>query len=154
MDSFEDARLLDYGVMLEAMRHLKRELDRSLREETALNLVWFEALLRIQRAGGSLTMGELSERISLSSGGITRLVDRLVGEGLVERRSCEADRRVHFVAITGEGRRVLGEALAIHTEDLDRLVFGHLEPDERATLVELMDRIRDTNTRVCAGDGA
>lgn len=153
MDRARDPRIDDYGAVLEAMRHLKRELDRSLRDGVDLSLVWFEALLRIERAGGSLTMGALADQVLLSSGGVTRLVDRLSESGLVERRACESDRRVQYVAITARGREALDRALDVHLGDLQRLFFDRLDEAERRAVVAAMTRVREPHEPVC-GEGS
>lgn len=151
MKRAQDPRLSDYGAVLEAMRHLKKELDGSLRAHTELSLVWFEALLRIDRAGGAMTMGTLAEQTLLSSGGVTRLVDRLAERGYVTRRACEEDRRVQYVEITDEGREVLDSALKVHLDDLQRAFFDPLDDDERTTIVEAMTRVRGAGP-ICGGE--
>lgn len=148
----EDPRVAEYGTVLEAMRHLKKELDRSLRDRVGLGLVWFEALLRMERAGGSLTMGTLASETSLSSGGVTRLVDRLTEAGYTERRACEEDRRVQYVAITPAGREVLDRALEVHLADLQSAFFDRMDDGERHTLVDVMTRIYGAGRPIC-GEG-
>ena len=54
-------------------------------------------------------MSRLSNDIALTTGGVTRLVDRMVEAGLVERQACPSDRRSIHVILTPEGRDVLGE---------------------------------------------
>ena len=140
----EDSRIHTFGVLLEAMAQLNRTFDRSLREHAGINQSLFEGLLRIERSGGQLSMGELAEQVALTSGGVTRMVARLVDAGYAERRSCETDRRVHYVGITEEGSAVLSHALAIHLEDLERHFTSKLSDVERDTIVAVMERIRRT----------
>jgi DNA-binding MarR family transcriptional regulator len=140
----EDSRIHTFGVLLEAMAQLNRTFDRSLREHAGINQSLFEGLLRIERSGGQLSMGELAEQVALTSGGVTRMVARLVDAGYAERRSCETDRRVHYVGITGEGSAVLSHALAIHLGDLEEHFTSKLSDVERDTIVAVMERIRRT----------
>ncbi|HEY5650114.1 MAG TPA: MarR family transcriptional regulator [Acidimicrobiia bacterium] len=140
--SCNDARIHTFGVLLEAMAHLNRTFDRSLQTRIGINQSLFEGLLRLERSGGELSMGALADQIALTSGGVTRMVARLVEAGYAERRSCEADRRVQYVAITDSGRDVLSRALAVHLEDLEEHFTGKLSPDERRTIVDVMERIR------------
>jgi len=142
MNSCDDPRIHTFGVMLEALNRLNQVFDRSLKERVGISQSWFEALLRIERSGGFMTMGGLAEQVALTSGGVTRMVDRLTGEGLVERRSCETDRRVLYVAITDAGRRTLGDAVDVHLEDLTREVTGRMTDQEREMLVDVMERLR------------
>ena len=101
-------------------------------------------LLRLARADGGqlqLSMGALAEEVALTTGGITRLLDRMIGAGLVERRPCPTDRRVAFAALTPAGRTKIEEAAAIHAADLQE-IFAVFSPKERRTLDELLDRLR------------
>lgn len=138
----DDDRIHTFGVLLEAMAQLNRAFDRSLRQHAGINQSLFEGLLRIERSGGQLSMGELAEQVALTSGGVTRMVGRLVDAGYAERRSCETDRRVQYVAITELGRDVLSHALAIHLGDLEAHFTGKLSEAERETIVNAMERIR------------
>ncbi|MGF1666686.1 MAG: MarR family winged helix-turn-helix transcriptional regulator [Acidimicrobiia bacterium] len=142
MSSCDDARIHAFGVTLEALTRLNHVFDRSLREQVGLGQGWFEALLRIERSGGAMTMGTLAEQVALTSGGVTRLVDRLVEVGFAERRNCATDRRVQYVAITDAGRSALASALEIHLVDLDREFIGRISPEELAVVVAVMDRLR------------
>jgi DNA-binding MarR family transcriptional regulator len=140
-----DERIHTFGVLLEAMAQLNRTFDRSLRQHAGLNQSLFEGLLRIERSGGQLSMGELADQVALTSGGVTRMVARLVEAGYAERRSCETDRRVQYVAITEDGRAVLSHALAIHLGDLEEHFTGKISDNERDTIVSVMERIRNAS---------
>jgi DNA-binding MarR family transcriptional regulator len=124
------------------MARLNHLFDRSFRDSVGLGQAWFEALLRLSRSGGAMTMGQLADQVALTSGGVTRLVDRLADAGFVERRSCETDRRVQYVAITEAGDAKLADALEVHLQDLDREFTGRMSQEERRVLVEVMDRLR------------
>ncbi len=137
-----DARIHTFGVLLEAMAHLNRIFDRSLQSRIGINQSLFEGLLRIERSGGELSMGALADQVALTSGGVTRMVARLVEAGYAERRSCETDRRVQYVAITGPGRDVLSRALDVHLEDLEEHFTGLLAPEERRVITDVMERLR------------
>lgn len=137
-----DPRIHTFGVVLEAMSRLGRVFDRSMREATGLSTTLFEGLLRLERSGGELSMGELTSQVALTSGGATRLVDRLVDEGYATRRQCSDDRRVQYVAITADGRDVLGRAIAVHLDDLDEHFSGHMTEPERQTIVSVFERLR------------
>lgn len=104
----------------------------------------FEVLLRISRAdGGQISMSALAEQVALTTGGITRLVDRLIDAGLVERVPCPTDRRVYFAALTAAGRAKLTDAARIHAANLRR-VFDGFTSREIQTLDEMLDRLRES----------
>ena len=146
MTRANDQRLTDFGIALEAITRVQKAFDRSLRASTPIGQGFLEALLRIERSGGTMTMGELADQILLTSGGVTRLVDRLADEGYACRQPCPEDRRVQYVAITDAGRVVLDEALGVHISDLQRLYFDHMTDDERRLVVEVLDRIRQAES--------
>jgi MarR family 2-MHQ and catechol resistance regulon transcriptional repressor len=138
----QTAPLDAFGALLEAMARLTKVFDRSLRERVGLTTSWFEALLRIERSGGRMTMGELANQVVLTTGGVTRLIDRMETEGLVCRELCAEDRRVSYAAITERGREVLGRAVEVHIQDLEDHFLGRMTEPEREVLVSVMDRIR------------
>jgi MarR family transcriptional regulator, 2-MHQ and catechol-resistance regulon repressor len=120
----DDALITTFGRLVEAHSSLGRQLGRSLEQQVGISHTWFEVLLRIRRADGAqVSMGALAQQVALTSGGITRLVDRMVDSGLVTRIPCPTDRRVSFAALTARGEDAVRQASAVHAHDL-RQVFG------------------------------
>lgn len=141
-DTDLDPRVTTFGRLLEACHGLEARLGTQLERTAGVPLTTFEVLLRLSRSPeGALTMGELSRQLALTTGGITRLVDRLTDAGLVERRPSPSDRRVQFTAITRAGETALREALDHHTEAL-RTTFDGFSDRDLATLDRLLDRLR------------
>jgi DNA-binding MarR family transcriptional regulator len=139
----QDARIDTFGLLHEAHRRLDRALNCSLERQAGISGIFFELLLRLGRSpGGRLTMGDLAQQLGLTSGGTTRLVDRMVGAGLVERQSCPEDRRVQWAVLSGAGERKLDQALPVALEDLQREVFDRLDPEEVAVLERALDKLR------------
>jgi DNA-binding MarR family transcriptional regulator len=84
-------------------------------------LSWFELLLAIERSPtGRPRMSELAEWLTLSRGGITKLVDRLEQAGYIERLSCSDDRRSLQAELTGPGKEMLEEMRAVYEVELGR----------------------------------
>ncbi len=105
----------------------------------------FDVLATLRRQGTpyALTPGELGERTMVTSGAVTKRVDRLAAKGLVERRASTTDGRSRTVVLTAEGHRVIDAAMDEHVANEARLLAG-LEPDERAALGELLCRLATT----------
>ena len=101
------------------------------------------ATLRRQGAPYALSPGELGERTMVSSGAVTKRVDRLEARGLVERRPHPSDGRSRTVALTAAGRAVVDAAMDEHVLNEARLLAG-LDPDERAALADLLGRLATT----------
>jgi len=139
----QDGRISAYGMLHEAHRRLDRALNCSLERACGISGVFFEVLLRIGRSpGGRLTMTALAQQLGLTSGGTTRLIDRMVGAGLVERAACPNDRRVQWVVLSDAGERKLDEALPVTLRDLQHEFVDRLEPEELAVLERALDKLR------------
>ena len=142
-DVLADERITKFGLMVEANRKLMRTFERSLRKQHGLSMVDFEAMLRLGRSPDrQMSMSELAEQMVLTSGGITRLVDRLAGDDLVERVLCPSDRRVHWARLTDQGVATVSVALTTHLQDLDAHYFGTMSDSEQATMTAILDRLR------------
>ncbi|MGY1883913.1 MarR family winged helix-turn-helix transcriptional regulator [Blastococcus sp. SYSU DS0753] len=138
----DDALITTFGRLLEVQSRLERRLGADLEARCNLPHAWFEVLVRLARSeGGRLTMGSLAEQISLTTGGVTRLIDRMESAGFVERIPFPTDRRVSHAALTDAGRAKLQEAAPVHAANL-RSTFAPLSDEDRATLDDLLDRLR------------
>ncbi len=84
--------------------------------------------------------GVLAEQIGMTRGGVSKLVDRLVGKGLVTRRERMDDRRFQSVALTAAGRRLLPQLAAMADEN-DEEFFHPLSAKERAALMATMKKL-------------
>ncbi len=139
----KDLALIDaFGSALEGVALLNREFDRSLKATTGIPLTWFEALLRLHREGEPVPVGHLGAQLVLTSGGATRLVDRLAEEGYVERLACPTDRRIQHIQLTESGNAVFEDALAVHLADLDRCFGAATTAADRDDLVRIFGALR------------
>lgn len=86
---------------------------------------------------GPMLLGEVQRRILVSSGGITFLVDRLTAKGLVERRTCEADRRARYAALTPAGSELVARIFPEHAALLTQVMEG-LSVDDQGTAADMM----------------
>ncbi|WP_017573453.1 MarR family winged helix-turn-helix transcriptional regulator [Nocardiopsis halotolerans] len=106
---------------------------------------WFEVLIRLQRTPGHrLPMSRLAREVSLSTGGFTKLADRLEREGYLERENCASDRRVVYAVLTDKGREFIGEARDRHVERLREHVLGPLGEDGVRQLTTIARTLRDS----------
>jgi MarR family transcriptional regulator, 2-MHQ and catechol-resistance regulon repressor len=142
----DDALISTFGRLAEVQSRLERRLGRDLEGRFGLPHAWFEVLIRLSRSEeGQLTMGALADQVTLTTGGVTRLIDRMETAGLVERLPCPTDRRVSYAAITEGGRAKLDEAAGTHAANL-RVVFEGFSATDLATFDELLDRLRAVPT--------
>ena len=123
---------------------LVRDLDGTLSEAHGLPLSSFEVLLRLARAPeGRRRMSELAQSVLLSRSGVTRLVDRLEREGLVEREACPSDARGAFAVITEAGRARFDEAQRTHVNDVRQRFLSRFDEAEQAQLAQFWARLDD-----------
>ena len=99
----------------------------------------FDVLASLRRAGApfALTPGQLAETTMITSGTVTKRVDRLMATGLVTRERVEHDGRVRRIALTEAGRALVDEVVAAHFANEERLLAGFTEI-ERARLTRLL----------------
>jgi len=148
----DDPRLAPWRAFLEAHARVSRRLDEELRAEHDLSLAEYDALLSIAQAPGRrIRMRQLSDRVILSKSGVTRLIDRLVADGLVTRGTCLADARGAEAVITDEGMTRLRAASRTH---LRGIAEHFLEPIERTDVVALEGAMRAVSVSAGPGHGA
>jgi DNA-binding MarR family transcriptional regulator len=105
-----------------------RRLDEDLRSQSGLTLSSFEVLYELVRAPGNrLRMAELADRLLFTRSGVTRLVDRLERDGLVERHECADDGRGVYAYVTQRGFDTFEAACVPHIDGIRRLFFEPLE---------------------------
>ena len=131
-----------FGRLVEVYSGFERQLGRSLEAHCGIPHSWFEIMLRISRSpNGQITMSALAAQVALSTGGVTRIFDRMLAGGYAERMPCPTDRRVVYAALTPAGQVKLTEAAEVHQRNLEQLFKG-LSASDRRRLDQLLDRLR------------
>lgn len=120
---------------------IQAAIRRRLRVEFDTTLPRFDLLAQLERAGGGLTLGEISRRMMVSNGNVTGLAARLEAEGLIERRISAADRRAQTLRLTPRGRREFARQSAAHEAWVAELLGG-LSAADRAALYRLLGRTK------------
>ena len=121
---------------------ISRVLDAELSARHDIGLSEYDVLVFLANAPDRrLRMSELAESVLISQSGITRLVDRLVTRGYVERVKCSEDKRGAFAAITCNGLEKLIEANCTHIAGVQERFLDRLTDEEKVMLGELWERI-------------
>jgi len=142
-DLLDDERLTSLGLFFEAHDGLVRRISPQLASH-GLPQGEFEALLRLSRTPGErLRMTDLAAQLRLSTSGVTRLVDRLHGRGLVVREACPSDRRSSYAVLTPAGRALVLETIDGHLALVDQWFVAVLTPEELAGLSAALRKVRD-----------
>jgi DNA-binding MarR family transcriptional regulator len=142
-----DDQLEPWRAFLRAHARIARRLDEDLRTLHGLSLQEYETLLHLAEAPDRhLRMGRLADSLLLSKSGVTRLVDRLVDDGLVERTSCSSDARGAEASLTALGLARLRAASPTHVEGIRDYFFSAISAADLPVIERAMDAVSE---RVC-----
>lgn len=140
---FDDPRITAAGLFFEVHAGLSARMATQL-EEHGLSTVEFEVLTRLARSpGNQLRMTDLAAQTSLSTSGVTRVVDRMERDGLITRRACPSDRRSSHAVVTNAGLHRLDETLPGHLRLIEQWFTGQLDPEALRALLDGLRQIRD-----------
>ena len=101
-DGHDDIRL--WLRLLYCASHIESIMQSRIMSAFGISLARFDLMAQLERAGGGLTMSEVSRRMMVSNGATTSLVDKLVEDGLVQREAHPEDRRTTLLHLTEQGR--------------------------------------------------
>ena len=120
---------------------IEGEVRRRLRDDFDVTLPRFDLMAQLDRAPNGMTLGELSQRMMVTNGNVTGLVDRLVAQKLIIRRPSPTDRRAQIVSLTAEGRRAF-RAMARANGNWIAEILADLSPGEINELMRLLDKTK------------
>ena len=135
-------RLRVWLRLLSAQRGIETQLREKMRLSHDSTLPRFDVLSALDRYRDGLRMSDLSAKLKVSNGNVTGIVERLVGDGLVERSAVDGDRRAMLVRLTPKGVERFAEMAAEHELWIDEFLAPYA-PAELDTLIKLLDRIGD-----------
>ncbi|MEV4144161.1 MarR family winged helix-turn-helix transcriptional regulator [Amycolatopsis sp. NPDC049691] len=132
-----DPRVLAFGRLQGAANRLEYLLGRALERECGITHLMYEVLLIVGRTGrDGLTMRSIAQEQVLTTGGATRLVDRMSALGLVTRTVSPDDGRVQLVRLTELGEETTVRASRVHVENIEQFFFKPLPPEHRERFAE------------------
>ena len=143
--ALDDLELRAWRGLLRTHALLVKRLDAELEAGHGLALTSYEVLLHLGHADGDrMRMCDIADSVLLSRSGLTRLVDRLERDGLVERTSCPNDARGAFARLTPAGRKKLEDARRTHLEGVRQHFLDLFGEDELEALAGAWERVAQT----------
>jgi DNA-binding MarR family transcriptional regulator len=140
-------RLLTCTTLIEG------EVRRRLRDNFGVTLPRFDLLAQLDKTPGGMTLGQLSSRMMVSNGNVTGLAERLVAQGLLDRKPSASDRRAQIVTLTAEGRRAFRAMARAHERWIADL-FAGLTAEEIDELMRLLAKTKASAREVSGGGEA
>ena len=135
-------RLAVWQAYLQTHAAITRLLETALQQQVNLPLLWYDALHALNATPHqALRLQDLATTINMSQSGLTRLLDRMIEEGLVERRPCPQDRRGLFAVITSAGQERLAAARSVYLQVLDEHFLHYLTCEEVQALNKVFTHI-------------
>ncbi|HEV7161997.1 MAG TPA: MarR family transcriptional regulator [Solirubrobacteraceae bacterium] len=136
--------------LLRAHGCLAKRLDAELERAHGLPMTSYQVLDHLQEAqAGRMRMCDLAEQAQLSRSGLTRMVDRLEREGLLERCSCDHDARGSYACLTSSGRERVEEAHVTHLAVVREHFLSRFSEGELSLLADMWERIAPCTTSGC-----
>lgn len=143
LESFTEGELAAWRGFLRTHAGLVKELDADLEAQHQLPLTSYDVLTTLaDQPQGRMRMRDLADAVVLSRSGLTRLVDRLQREGLLEREQCASDARGAYAVLTETGRARLREAQPLHRDGVRRRFLSRFSAEELRVLANFWERLQ------------
>lgn len=137
-----ETHLAAWRALLNAHAHVTEQAEQALRSAALPPLAWYDVLWALRRAPDRrLRMSELAESVTLSRGGLTKLVDRIEAAGLLRREACASDRRGYHAVLTADGQALLRRMWPVYAGVLREALVATLEEEEAEALAEALGRL-------------
>ncbi|MQA79830.1 MAG: MarR family transcriptional regulator [Streptosporangiales bacterium] len=141
---FDDPRLTAMGLLIEVYEGVTSRLT-PVHTSHGISGNDFDTLIRLARSPKSrLRMTDLAVQTSMSTSGVTRVVDRLERHGLVQREPCPGDRRSSFAVLTKQGHDRVRAVLPPLLKEIDACFTGVLGVKQLDALMKALSVVRDT----------
>jgi DNA-binding MarR family transcriptional regulator len=138
-----------WGALTRTHAAVSQRLQEALAQGDYPPLPWYEMLATVAEAPEQrMRMGDLAEALVITRGGLTKLVDRLVKAGLLERTFCESDRRVSYATLLPAGVRMLEDMRPVIVGELELAFSANLSVKQANELRDNLDRVRAS---ACSG---
>jgi DNA-binding MarR family transcriptional regulator len=134
-----------WGALTRTHAAVTQRLQEALAQGDYPPLPWYEVLATVAEAPEQrMRMGDLAEVLVITRGGLTKLVDRLVKAGLLERTFCETDRRVSYATLLPAGSALLAEMRPVIVGELEVAFSANLSVAQANELRDNLERVRST----------
>ena len=143
-EKLDELHLSAWRAFITAHALLIDAIDRELAQAGRVSLQWYDVLIELYEAPDRrLRMSELARKVVLTKSTVSRLVDRLEKEGLLERQNAPTDGRGAYAVLTEKGVQALREAWSVYASGIRTYFAQHLTADEASALSAVMQKMID-----------
>ncbi len=146
----DDPTITAWVYLIRAQQSVVGSVARDLKAAGFPPLEWYDVLLELERAGGALRPFELEGRLLLAQYNLSRLLDRMVQAGLIEKQPCPNDRRGFSLVLTDAGRDLRQRLWPFYREAITARVGAFLQPGEAQLLSEMLRKLIDRDCGACS----
>jgi|SRR5271166_5688593 len=127
-----------WARLTKAQRRALASIEQALSAAKLPPLAWYDVLLELERAGGSLRPFELEREMLLAQYNLSRLIDRMEEAGYVERRALKEDRRGQVIVISSAGKTLRRRMWSVYGPAIQATIGDHLSPKQVDALSALL----------------
>jgi DNA-binding MarR family transcriptional regulator len=134
--------VLAWTRLIKAERLALARVEAALKQAGHPPLAWYDVLLELERAGETgLRPFELERALLLAQYNLSRLLDRIEREGLIERAPCPQDGRGHVLRLSARGRALRNAMWPVYAQAIEAAAGSCFDETEAKTLSALLARI-------------
>lgn len=144
-DSLSETAVTAWARLVRAQQGALKLVENDLKRAGFPPLAWYDVLLELERAAdGRLRPRDIQKHMLLKRYSVTRLVERMERDGLVDRLGCADDGRGAVVRITQKGRRLRRKMWPVYAAAIEISFAARFSEDELSSLSGLLGRILTT----------
>ncbi|WP_409345045.1 MarR family winged helix-turn-helix transcriptional regulator [Paenibacillus sp. MBLB4367] len=138
-----EKQLAAWRLFIKTHAKIIESIELDLAEQKKVPLTTYDVLIALFEAPDHrLRFGELNRKVVLSKSGLTRLIDRLERDGLIQREKSEEDRRGAYAVLTHEGEMQLRKAWPVYARGIKQYFADPLSDDEVESLIRTFEALQ------------
>lgn len=132
-----------WSKLIRVEQSLLKTIEMELKHNDLPPLSWYDVLLELSKIETvQLSPKELEDRLLLSQYNISRLLDRMEKNGLIQRETCKNDRRAKMIILTKKGSEIQKKIWNFYAPFLQRVIGDKLSDKETQALINLLEKIQ------------
>ena len=142
MEKLTETQIESWAALVRTQQYLLNQVEADLKKAGYPPLAWYDVLLELKCApDGQMRLNEIGARMLLQKSNLTRLIDRLENEGLINREVCDADKRGAYAVITAKGRALQKRIWVIYARSLRTHFASKIAQQDADVLLKVLRKL-------------